>query len=301
MVPDQTPARLRAGVIGHPIAHSKSPLLHGAAYAFLGFDCSYAAIDTPPAALATMLDEVRADPAWRGLSVTMPHKSDSLPLMDDLGPGVAELGVINTVLAVGKAGQRRLVGYNTDVEGIVQALRHAGSRSPRHAVILGGGGTASAAVAALAQMGAERVEICVRSPRRAGALVGLGHRLGIAVELREFAEAAQLCIASPLVISTLPPRGADELAHALADRSAAVEGGDEPGSPEPRVLLDVAYDPWPSALAHAWSNRGGVIVPGLEMLLYQAVAQVRLFADGLFRDERTVINVMCDAVGAPRR
>lgn len=298
MVSDQTPAGFRAGVIGHPIAHSKSPALHGAAYAYLGFECHYSAIDTAPDALEGLLTDVRTNPAWRGLSVTMPHKAAALVHMDDVGPGVPELGVINTVLAVGEGSQRRLVGYNTDVEGIVRAVRHAGAGSPRQALILGGGGTASAAVAALARMSVERVEICVRSAQRAEPLVELGSRLGIAVELKEFAAAAGLCGTSPLVISTLPPNGADELAVALHEAPSFAA---ESQHPEPRVLLDVAYDPWPSALAEAWSSLGGVIVPGLEMLLYQAVAQVKLFAEDVFHDESAVINVMCDAVGAPRR
>lgn len=298
MVFDRTPAPYRAGVIGHPIGHSKSPLLHGAAYSFLGFDCSYTAIDTSPDSLSAILSAVRDDPAWRGLSVTMPHKAAALSHLDEVASDAAALGVINTVLPVGDGEQRRLMGYNTDVEGIVRAVRHAGAGCPKQALVLGGGGTASAAVAALAQMGVERVDICVRSPWKAGSLIDLGHRLGIAVDLESFDAAAALCSASELVISTLPPHGADELAAHL---SAARCSADESGQREPRVLLDVAYDPWPSALAEAWSAGGGVIVPGLEMLLYQAVAQVKLFAGDAFRDESAVINVMCDAVGAPRR
>ncbi|GAA2175840.1 shikimate dehydrogenase [Arthrobacter parietis] len=300
MVPDQTPAQYRAGVIGQPIAHSKSPLLHSAAYAFLGLDCSYTAIDTSPDSLKDRVAEVRANPAWRGLSVTMPHKAASLPLMDELGPGVAELGVINTVRAVGTGQQRRLMGYNTDIDGIVRAVRHAGAGSPKEALVLGGGGTASAAVAALARMGVERAQICARSPQKAESLAELGRRLGIAVKLSGFSEAAELCGSSSLVISTLPPHGADELAGALGAAAARDDAGLRIDS-DPRVLLDVAYDPWPSALARAWSSLGGVIVPGLEMLLYQAVEQVKLFAGDAFREESAVINVMCDAVGAPRR
>lgn len=298
MVPDRTPAPLRAGVIGHPIAHSKSPALHRAAYAYLGFDCSYTAIDAAPGALDSLLAELRTVPEWRGLSVTMPHKAAVLAYLDEVGPDVAELGVVNTVLADGAGSRRRLIGYNTDVEGIVRAVEHAGAGSPERALVLGGGGTASAAVAALARMGVEQVDICVRSPLKAESLAVLGSRFGMAVHLSEFTAAAELCSTAELVISTLPPHGADELAAAL-NRAPSLAG--KPGQHGKRVLLDVAYDPWPSALAEVWSLRGGVIVPGLEMLLYQAVAQVKLFAGGVFHDESAVINVMCDAVGAPRR
>ncbi len=294
MCPTVEPARYRAGVTGHPIAHSKSPKLHTAAYGLIGFDCSYSAIDTPPSALPGLITELRSDAAWRGLSVTMPHKAATLPLLDELGPDVAALGVVNTVVPVGTGTGRVLVGYNTDVAGIVNAVRHAGADSPDCAVILGGGGTASAAVAALARLGVARVIVCVRSVAKAQPLVGLGEQLGIEVILDGFNEAASKCAQSPLVISTLPPHGADELARAL-ERLPRGTPGTEP------VLLDVAYDPWPSELARTWSLRGGIIVPGLEMLLYQAVEQVKLFAGDEFRDEPAVINVMCDAVGAPRR
>lgn len=298
MVPDEAPAPYRAGVIGHPIAHSKSPRLHGAAYSYLEFACDYSAIETPPDALEGIMRELRADSTWRGLSVTMPHKAAALTYMDELAPGVADLGVINTVLPVGEGAHRRLVGHNTDVEGIVRAVRHAGAGSPRQALVLGGGGTASAAVAALARMGVELVDVCVRSTHKAQPLITLGERLNTAVQLQDFDAAADLCVVAPLVISTLPPHGADGLAAALQRMPDSMG---ESAQAAPRVLLDVAYDPWPSALASAWSSRGGAIVPGLEMLLYQAVAQVKLFTGDVFRDEAAVINVMCDAVEAPRR
>ncbi|NJC22458.1 shikimate dehydrogenase [Arthrobacter pigmenti] len=291
------PARFRAGVTGHPIAHSKSPKLHGAAYALLGVDCSYTAIDTLPDELGDLIADIRSDNAWRGLSVTMPHKAAALKHMDDVGPDVSALGVINTVLAKGEGPDRRLMGYNTDVAGIVNAVRHAGTGSVDHAVVLGGGGTAAAAVAALARLGVGLTDVCVRSIPKASGLVFLGERLGIDVRLTDFAEAANLCSNASLVISTLPPHGADELARELS--GAAREVRESAGLL--RVLLDVAYDPWPSAIAGVWAARGGVIVPGLEMLLYQAVEQVKLFAGDAFQDENAVINVMCDAVGAPRR
>jgi shikimate dehydrogenase len=116
----------------------------------------------------------------------------------------------------------------------------------------------------------------------------------VPVRLRPWEEAAAACAGADVVISTLPPHGADALADQLA---AAPHGAAGAGA----VLLDVAYDPWPSRIAGVWEAQGGLIVPGLEMLLYQAVEQVRLFTGGAFREENSVTNVMCDAVGAPRR
>lgn len=309
-----SPAARRAGVTGHPIHHSKSPLLHRAAYRLLDFDCSYDAIDIEPEVLKTFMAGFRADHGWCGLSVTMPHKAAMLGYMDVVTDTVSALGVLNTV-TVGKSpdGKRKLTGHNTDVAGIVGALAHAGVSTPKTVVILGGGGTASAAVAAAQQFGAERIEVYVRSVPRAASLQRTADRLGANISLSPFGGAVRGIAAADVVISTLPPFGGDALATDLEATDAEVEaaatdlearatrqdGG--PGALMGKVLLDVAYEPWPSALATAWERRGGSTVPGLEMLLYQAIEQVRLFSGIEFQNEKAVTNVMCDAVGAPRR
>jgi len=290
--------RKRAAVLGHPIGHSRSPQLHRAAYDYLGFDCSYDAIDVTEEAAAEFAAAVRAEPNWNGLSVTMPLKAVMAAAVDRLDPLAEALGVLNTVTFDHGPAGTVLTGWNTDVLGLVNALRHAGAGEAPRGVILGAGGTACAAVAALARMGCTSVDVHARSFRGAGAsgrqadVAQVGSRLGVQVNLRPWEEAAAACAAADVVICTLPPRGADALADQFrtlaADRSGA-------------VLLDAAYDPWPSRIAAAWESAGGTIVPGLEMLLYQAVEQVRLFTGSAFRDELAVINVMCDAVGLPRR
>lgn len=291
----------RAAVLGHPIGHSKSPLLHRAAYQYLGFDCAYDRIDLPEegaAAFAASLRETdSAQPRWAGLSVTMPLKAALLPAMDRLTSPAADLQVLNTVTFEYTDGGVLLTGHNTDVTGIVNALRHAGASGAPRVVILGAGGTANAAVAAAARLGAASVSVCARrfppGPDGRPGVAGIGIRTGLHVLLRPWEDAAAACAEADVVISTLPPHGAD----ALAGRLAAAPHPAAPGA----VLLDVAYDPWPSRIAGVWAARGGRIVPGLEMLLYQAVEQVRLFAGEKFREEKAVTNVMCDAVGAPRR
>ncbi len=155
-------------------------------------------------------------------------------------------------------------------------------------MILGGGGTAAAAVAGLHLLGAARVDVFVRSPGRAGGLVDVGAGLGIVVEVHPWSGAPDALAVADVVVSTLPPHAADPVAPYLR-------------RPVSGILLDVAYDPWPSALATAWAGAGGAVVPGLEMLLYQAVEQVRLFCPEAPGPGRDVINVMCDAVGVPRR
>ncbi|MBG6190230.1 shikimate dehydrogenase [Arthrobacter sp. CAN_A212] len=284
---------LRAAVIGSPIGHSKSPALHRAAYQLLGFDCSYEAIDVSPEDLPAFVESVRAAGNWRGLSVTMPHKTAMVHLVDSVTSLAGVLGVLNTV-TVDTGGPRPvLTGHNTDVAGIIGALRHGGVlEAPRSAVILGGGGTAAASLAALQQLGATGVTVFARSPGRAAPLRTLGDSLGVPVQLREWDAAATGLLEADVVISTLPPGGADALASQL---------GAPRVHPTRPVLLDVAYDPWPSPLAAAWEARGGTIVPGLEMLIYQAVEQVRLFTGSRFPDPARVLKVMCDAVGAPAR
>ena len=282
---------LRAAVLGHPISHSKSPALHNAAYAKLGIDISYTAVDLTERTLPGFMQEVRRQEGWRGLSVTMPLKTAILQEVDEVR-GVAQvLGVANTV-AFEEAGEGvRRVAYNTDVAGIVDAVRNAGAVPAPSAVILGGGGTAASAVAALKLLGAGSVQLFVRDPSRVQEARAAAAGVGVDLAVRQLAEAAGPTAAADVVISTLPPRAADGLAGELA---AA-------GGPTPGVLLDVAYDPWPSMIASAWQAGGGSVVPGLEMLLYQAVEQVRLFSRLGDEVNASVIDVMCDAVGLPRR
>ncbi|MBD7994238.1 shikimate dehydrogenase [Arthrobacter sp. Sa2CUA1] len=286
----------RAAVLGHPIGHSRSPELHRAAYRFLGFDCAYDAIDVEEGAAADFAAAVRREPGWNGLSVTMPLKSAMAAAVDTLDPLADALGVINTVTFEPGAAGPVLTGWNTDVAGLVNALRHAGAGEAPRAAILGAGGTATAAVAALDRLGCASVDVYARSFRgNAGgrpAVQEVGDRLGVGVELHGWDTAAAACAEADVVICTLPPHGADGIAGEFA-----ALGSRRPGA----VLLDAAYDPWPSAIAGAWQAAGGTIVPGLEMLLYQAVEQVRLFTGDAFRDEPAVINVMCDAVGLPPR
>jgi shikimate dehydrogenase len=303
---------LRAAVLGHPISHSKSPALHRAAYARLGVELDYSAIDVTEAALPAFMARVREDvrqgESWRGLSVTMPLKSGMVREVDEVRGVARDLGVVNTVAFErpapgGNAGATRLVGYNTDVAGIVNALRHAGAASAPTAVVLGGGGTAAAAIAALKELGAPVAEVLVRDVTRAAEARAAAAAIGLPLRVRPLAGAAAAVAGADVVISTLPPLAADLLAEELATLFAHRAGGASPETAgvRPGVLLDVAYDPWPSRIASAWQEAGGTVIPGLEMLIYQAVEQVRHFTGLGGAMPADVIDVMCDAVGAPRR
>lgn len=282
---------LRAAVLGHPISHSKSPALHLAAYGKLGVDIGYTAVDLTEAGLPAFMARVRNQEGWRGLSVTMPLKTGMVSEVDEVRGVASTLGVINTVAFEETAGSVRRIGYNTDVAGIVNAVRNAGVVASPAAVVLGGGSTAAAAVAALKGLGTARAQVFVRDTSRAAEARAAAAGVGLAIDVRPMTEAATPTASADVVISTLPPRAADHLAAEIAGLGTGTHG----------VLLDVAYDPWPSEIAAAWQTGGGAVVPGLEMLLYQAVEQVRLFTGRGDEVNAAVIDVMCDAVGLPRR
>ena len=282
---------LRAAVLGHPISHSKSPALHLAAYAKLGVEIAYTAVDLTEQALPAFMQRVRNQEGWRGLSVTMPLKTGMISEVDEVRGVASTLGVVNTVAFEEAGGSVRRIGYNTDVTGIVNAVRNARAVASPSAVVLGGGGTAAAAVAALKDLGTTHAQVFVRDTARAAEARAAAAGVGLAIDVRPLTEAATPTASADVVISTLPPRAADDLAAEIAAMGTGTHG----------VLLDVAYDPWPSNIAAVWQAGGGTVVPGLEMLLYQAVEQVRLFTGRGDDVNAAVIDVMCDSVGLPRR
>ena len=272
---------MRAAVWGSPIAHSLSPALHRAAYAALGLDWRYDRTEVDADGLP---DAVAAlDESWAGVSLTMPLKAAVLPLLAQASPLALAVGAVNTLLPLpGAPGARpRWRGENTDVHGVVAALAEAGveppadggaGAPPRSAVVLGGGATAASALAALAQLGVREPVVVVRSPERARALVDVGARLGVAVQLHRWSEprpVAEVLARADVVVSTAPVGAADGVAGEL---SAALPGGSTPAG----ALLDVVYAPWPTALGAAWAAAGAPVVGGFAMLLHQACRQVEL-------------------------
>jgi len=261
----------RAAVLGSPVAHSLSPVLHRAAYRELRLDWYYGAAQVEETELGGILSAL--DEEWAGLSLTMPLKHVALDLVDVVDPLAEVVGAANTVLVQPVSGL--LVGANTDVYGVVAALREAADRPdwhPRSAVVLGAGATAASTLAALAELGITDSLVLVREPARAGGLHRAAHRMGVSITVRRLgrpSELAQAVRVADVVVSTLPGGAAAPLADQLAEALAAP---DTAGS----VLLDVAYDPWPSRLAQVFAAAGGSIAPGWAMLLHQATEQVRL-------------------------
>jgi shikimate dehydrogenase len=245
--------------LGLPVRHSLSPVLHGAAYAALGLaDWRYERIECAEPDLAGFVAGLDAE--WAGLSLTMPLKRVALEVADEVSPRAAATGAANTLVL--RDGRRR--AENTDIAGIVATLSRAGVRPGGRAVVLGAGGTAQAALAALGDLGILEVTVLVRSIARAGDLRAAAARLGAHPEIRDGltdpARATAVLAGADVVVSTLPGDAADALA------------GPGPGT----VVLDVVYAPWPTPFAAAAAANGATVLSGLEMLLHQAVAQVEL-------------------------
>jgi shikimate dehydrogenase len=244
-------------VLGKPIGHSLSPVLHNAGYAAAGLaGWSYTAIECAEAELASLV--ARLDAEWAGLSLTMPLKEVALRVADEVDPVAAALGAANTLV-------RRPSGWfatNTDAPGMVDALREVGLSTVEQVAVLGAGGTARAALAAARSLGATAVTLYARRPAARDELRPVAEHLGLPpLGYRDFAETAR-CAEADLVISTVPSGAADRLA--VPWRAGT-------------VLFDALYHPWPTPLAASALAAGCRIVSGLDLLLAQAVHQFVLF------------------------
>lgn len=244
----------QAAVLGRPIAHSRSPVLHRAAYAALGLDWSYEAIECDEEALPDVL-AVRVD--WAGFSCTMPLKRRALALASSASPVASAARAANTLLPDGRGGWR---ADNTDVAGILGALAEY-RVTPATVTVLGAGGTAQAALVALARLGLTSCRVLVREPARSRELAETAAAVGVSINTGALST-DDPGLAAELVISTLPPGAADPLA--AADWRAG------------QAVLDVIYAPWPTPLADAAAERGAQVVPGSALLVHQAARQVEL-------------------------
>lgn len=272
--------RNRLAVLGSPISHSKSPQLHRAAYTTLGLPWHYDAVEVAsdglPAFLSSRNDE------WRGLSLTMPLKRTVLPLLESLDDTARRTGAANTVLFDGSSGVLALRGFNTDVYGIVEAFHAGGVNRLSTVALLGSGATAVSALLAVSTLGADHVVVIARTPAHAAALERLAAELGVFLDL-SLLEAGCRHLVVDAIISTIPG-GADSGVSFSTETMTH------------SVLFEVAYDPWPTPLVSSWLASGGAVISGRDMLLYQALAQVRIFVTGdptvALPDESAVLEAM---------
>lgn len=253
-----------AAVIGSPIQHSLSPFLHQAAYRDLGLNIDYRRIEITKETIGSFLA------SWPeglvGLSVTMPLKQVIIPLLSQVDGLAKAVGAVNTVVPFPGG---ITAGFNTDVYGLVTAIKEAKGRefSPERAVIVGSGATASSALAALGELQAGQINLLARRVSGAGNAVQAATRLGIDpgyVPLAAGEKARETLQAADLIISTVPRAVLDDFYQTISF------------NPE-QTVLDIVYDPWPSELVKQASRSGATIISGKAMLLHQALMQVKLF------------------------
>jgi len=252
----------RFAVIGDPVAHSASPRLFDWLAGRLGLELGYEAVRVPAGTLAAVLEEARAG-RWDGLSVTIPHKQDALVLAERADPRAARTGAANCLV---RAPDGRLVAHNTDVEGVAAALAHHGCSLRGSAVVLlGAGGAARAGAVAAREAGAARLWIANRHPTRA-------------IELASAFDGEAL----PLSAEALGP----VLPRATVVLQATSVGLDAPqDSPLPPgcvlhdrlTVMDMVYRPLRTRLLRDAEAAGARTIDGLWMLVFQGLAQLRLW------------------------
>lgn len=259
LIPAPSPAQRRCAVLGSPVGHSRSPLLHRAAYDAVGLGWSYDAVEVTEESLPGFLGGL--DESWRGLSLTMPLKRAVMPLLDDVSDVAVRAGAANTVVLA----EGRRYGDNTDVPGAAAALRERYDGPVDRAVVVGGGATAASLLLALADLGCAEAVLGVRSPARAADTIDAVRRHPSAprVEVRVLGEELEL-VRADVVASTVPVAAQEPaLLEALLELS-------------PGVVFEVVYDPWPTPLMTATQEAGTLLVHGLDLLTHQAALQVEL-------------------------
>lgn len=244
-------------MLGSPVAHSLSPVLHGAAYRELGLDWMFDRVEVDADGLPGFVAGLDRD--WVGLAVTMPGKRAALAVAAQRSDRAVAVGAANTLTPLPDGTWR---ADCTDVSGVSGALRAVGGVSGTGGVVLGAGGTACAALAGLADLGVTEVAVVVREHARAAEAVATAERIGVRLDVRRWSDTdlGALAASAAVVVSTVPAGVADPAAVAKAP-----------------CVLDVIYHPWPTPLAEAVARRRGRLATGLDMLLHQAFDQVEQF------------------------
>lgn len=252
----------RLAVLGSPIEHSKSPAIHNAAYRTLQLNWDYGRVEVASNHLLQFIENLDSD--WLGLSLTMPLKEEACRLADEKTELVEATGVANTLLRT-TTGWR---AYNTDVFGIQRALSSVSAIEVQQICIIGSGATATSAVFAVAQS-FPKAKICVvaRNSSASREIRSKASKFGIKVATASLAKLRSRAGKSQIVISTVPSGSLDAFLPRLKNWLFKPKG----------ILLDVAYDPWPSPLSAIWQSKGAKAINGAEMLLWQAIEQIRIF------------------------
>lgn len=257
-----------AAVIGSPIQHSLSPVLHSYAFDLAGLDWDFRRVEVTVETLPSFMEGL--DSHCVGLAITMPCKQAVIPFLDTVDALAKNVGAVNTCVVAGGL----LAGFNTDVHGIVETIRDAipgrsltGGRGKK-AVILGTGATASSALAALASLKFDQITVIGRSFAGTGNVLQTGGRLGVDFDpllWQHSLQVERVCLDSDVLISTIPPHATEWLAKALQPRGN-------------QILLDVTYGSGTSPLTKRFRKIGASVLSPLRMLAYQGLAQDKLWS-----------------------
>lgn len=249
-------------VLGKPISHSKSPAIHKAAYRVMGLDWQYGRAEVTKGGLWSFIRGL--EEVWDGFSVTMPLKEEAMRLCKTTDEFVKATGACNTLV---RNDDGTWSGFNTDVFGIIMALQKGLQERPKRILILGSGATATSMVVAVKYMNPEaEIKIYARNAKTRNALIKKAKSLGLKAKRAWFLTEATTW--ADLTVSTLPAGSLDEFAEATEAKSSWKPGG---------AFFDVSYAVWPSRSAQLWMSRDELAISGIEMLKWQAIAQLRIF------------------------
>lgn len=255
------------GLFGYPVEHSFSPPMHNAAFAALGLNLCYLAFNVPPTALAEAVAGARAMD-WLGFNLTIPHKEAILPLLDEISPEAEFLGAVNTVRIV----EGRLLGYNTDGEGFLQALRQGFPQlnlAGQKVVIIGAGGAAKGVAFQLIKEGVGRLILANRTPSRAEAVVNALNKIGGAAAAIPLAQVAGELADTTLLINASPVG-----MYPHADVPPLVP---QEALPPHLLVCDLIYNPPQTSLLQAARRAGCPTLNGRGMLLHQGAIAFTLW------------------------
>ena len=249
---------IKAAVLGSPISHSLSPLLHTVAYAEMGLESDYSRIEIKSGELRAFLNQ--CDSSWTGFSLTMPLKEEVLAFTEDLADLARRIKSANTLLQK----DSNWSATTTDVTGITHALASHNADASGHVLIIGGGATARAAAAACDGV-ASKITIMNRSQSR---IADLSNAVATSdLDFISWADESAFELAD-LIISTTPEGACDSLVPIFPRKPSG-------------ILFDVLYKPWPTLALSTWSERGGQVIDGLDLLIHQAIDQVSIFSGEL--------------------
>ena len=258
------------GVIGHPVSHSLSPLMHNAALTKLGLDYVYLPFPIAPENLESAIAGF-ASIGVVGFSITIPHKQAILPLLSEISPVAQAIGAVNTVTRQGD----KWVGTNTDVEGFIAPLQTTYHQdwSQKRAVILGNGGAARAVVAGCIKLGLAEIHVVGRNLQKLQAFHQSWQNSPFAdkFQVHEWTELPNLLHQANLLVNTTPIGMYPHIEESpLSSQEISYLPGDA-------IVYDLIYTPKPTKFLHLAEKQGAIIIDGLEMLVQQGAAALKIW------------------------